>query len=49
MESMTQIKLVEQPNIMALLQTLEDNKDLCEIVYWGVLFISSILMIYFYR
>ena len=26
MESMTQIKLAEQPNIMALLQTLEDNR-----------------------
>ena len=27
----------------------KENKDLCEIVYWGVLFISSILMIYFNR
>lgn len=26
MDSMTQIKLAEQPNIMALLQTLEDNR-----------------------
>lgn len=27
----------------------KENKDLCEIVYWGALFIPSILMIYFYR
>lgn len=27
----------------------KENKDLCEIVYWGVLFISSIVMINFYR
>ena len=26
MDSMAQIKLAEQPNIMALLQTLEDNR-----------------------
>ena len=26
METMTQLKLVEEPNIMALLQTLEENR-----------------------
>lgn len=26
MEAMTQLKLVEEPNIMALLQTLEENR-----------------------